>query len=135
MTDTDSNSAACSSGNQALEEADEQSCGICRRASEEHQLLLCDGCDLAFHTFCLEVRTGCNCFFILRMRRSRIATRLLLLLQQLPPPLLLLLPLPAFSSCACAAVAVLAAANDRGSLDARPPPAPDPPGGDRRAHV
>ena len=52
----------------AMEEADEQSCVICRRASEEDQLLLCDGCDLAFHTFCLEARTDCP-LPILRMRR------------------------------------------------------------------
>ena len=31
----------------------ETSCEVCRRGDREHLLLLCDGCDLGYHTTCL----------------------------------------------------------------------------------
>lgn len=37
---------------------DDENCQVCRKGDQEEYLILCDGCDRAYHTFC---KTGCDC--------------------------------------------------------------------------
>ena len=36
-----------------------QLCQICRKDDNEAQLLLCDGCDRGYHTYCFKVIVSC----------------------------------------------------------------------------
>ena len=39
---------------QEILESPETHCEVCRSGDREHLLLLCDGCDLGYHTDCLD---------------------------------------------------------------------------------
>ena len=42
------------SGARSLEDPDEIRCMRCRRLDDDEQMILCDGCDSGYHTFCLD---------------------------------------------------------------------------------